>query len=115
MKKGKAMREKLIDLIRKADKEDHESRTQDEHYRFMADRLMESGVTIPVRCCDCKVWTRYEKGAVSGRCGFLCRIYASQKDTDVPLFRRVPIWKTTTEWDLSWVEFIQNLLTNGSL
>lgn len=41
------MREKLIELIRKADKQDYESKTQDEHYAFMADRLIESGVTIP--------------------------------------------------------------------
>ena len=47
------MRENLINLIRKADKEDHESRTQDEHYCFMVDKLMESGVTIPVRCKEC--------------------------------------------------------------
>ena len=40
------MREKLIELIRKADKEDHETRTQDEHYTFMADFLIASGVTI---------------------------------------------------------------------
>ena len=40
------MREKLIELIRKADKEDHESRTQDEHYAYMADFLIADGVTI---------------------------------------------------------------------
>lgn len=50
-------REKLIELIRKADKEDYESRTQDEHYGFMADRLTESGVVIPVRCKNCKCST----------------------------------------------------------
>ena len=41
-----ADREKLIELIRKADKEDHESRTQDEHYGFMADYLIANGVKI---------------------------------------------------------------------
>lgn len=50
------MREKLIELIRKADKEDHESLTQDVHYAFMADFLISNGVTIPVRCKDCKNW-----------------------------------------------------------
>ena len=46
-------REKLIELIRKADKEDNESLTQDVHYAFMADHLIANGVTIPVRCKDC--------------------------------------------------------------
>jgi hypothetical protein len=50
------MREKLIELIRKADKEDNESLTQDVHYAFMADFLISNGVTIPVRCKDCKHW-----------------------------------------------------------
>ena len=40
------MREKLIELIRKADKEDYESRTQDEHYAYMAGFLIANGVTI---------------------------------------------------------------------
>lgn len=48
------MRENLIELIRKADKEDHESQTQDVHYAFMADFLIANGVTIPVRCKECK-------------------------------------------------------------
>ena len=47
------MREKLIEFIRKADKEDYESRTQDEHYAAMAGSLIANGVTIqkwiPVR------------------------------------------------------------------
>ena len=47
------MREKLIALIRKADKEDNESLTQDVHYAFMADHLIANGVTIPVQCNDC--------------------------------------------------------------
>ncbi len=40
------MRENLVNLIRKADKEDYESQTQDQHYAYMADRLMESGVRV---------------------------------------------------------------------
>ena len=40
------MKEKLIEFIRKADKEDYESRTQDEHYAYMADHLIANGVTI---------------------------------------------------------------------
>ena len=40
------MREKLIEFIRKADKEDYESRTQDEHYAYIADYLIANGVTI---------------------------------------------------------------------
>ena len=40
------MREKLIEMIRKADKEDHESLTQDVHYAFMVDYLIANGVTV---------------------------------------------------------------------
>lgn len=40
------MRKKLIELIRKADKEDYTSATQDQHYEFMADSLIANGVTI---------------------------------------------------------------------
>lgn len=40
------MRKKLIELIRKADKEDYTSATQDQHYEFMADHLIANGVTI---------------------------------------------------------------------
>lgn len=40
------MREKLIELIRKADKEDYTSATQDQHYEFMADNLIANGATI---------------------------------------------------------------------
>ena len=48
------MREKLIELIRKADKEDHESLTQDVHYAFMADNLIANDVVPVVRCKDCR-------------------------------------------------------------
>ena len=40
------MKEKLIEFIRKADKEDYLSRTQDEHYAYMAGSLIANGVTI---------------------------------------------------------------------
>ena len=40
------MREKLIELIRKADKEDYDSLTMDAHYAYMADYLLAHGVTI---------------------------------------------------------------------
>ena len=40
------MREKLIEFIRKADKEDYLSRTQDEHYAAMAGSLIANGVTF---------------------------------------------------------------------
>ena len=46
------MREKLIELIRTADKGDHESQTQDQHYVYMADQLIENGVTIEPTGCD---------------------------------------------------------------
>lgn len=53
-------REKLIELIRKADKEDYTSATQDQHYEFMADNLIANGVTVQ----------RYSKWVfVNGRCG----------------------------------------------
>ena len=40
------MREKLIEMIRKADKEDNESLTQDAHYAFMADYLIANGAFV---------------------------------------------------------------------
>lgn len=40
------MIERLAALICKADKEDHNSETQDKHYEFMADYLIANGITI---------------------------------------------------------------------
>jgi hypothetical protein len=45
--KGEPMREKLIELIRKADKEDYDSLTMDEHYAYMADYLLAAGLILP--------------------------------------------------------------------
>ena len=50
------MREKLIELIRKADKEDYDSLTMDAHYAYMADYLLAHGVTVPIHCKECKHW-----------------------------------------------------------
>ena len=68
--RGKTMREKLIELIRKEDKEDYLSRTQDEHYAAMADSLIASGVEIPVRCGECEHWLKDVAGCTDfvGRC-----------------------------------------------
>lgn len=84
------MKEKLIDLIRKADKDDHDSQTQDEHYAYMANFLVANGATIPVQCKDCR-W-RKERGLcymISG-CGegvgtgddFFCS-YGERKGNDI--------------------------------
>ena len=58
------MREKLIELIRNADKEDYTSRTQDEHYSFMADFLIANDVVQVVWCKDCKHWDEEEQECI---------------------------------------------------
>lgn len=45
------IKEKLVDLIRTADRGDYESETQNEHYAYMADKLIEGGATVQKHGC----------------------------------------------------------------
>ena len=49
-------RDRLVELLEKADDEQAEKnpKTMEEFYGNIADHLIANGVTIPVRCKDCK-------------------------------------------------------------
>ena len=80
------MREKLIELLTDA----MPSCYSDTFASQIAVHLIANGVTIPVRCKDCKHWERYGKATVCGKCKYLCcmRIdddfcsYGERKDND---------------------------------